>query len=166
MALLELPELLIRLVADIYDNGKLFYFDGTIQNIIREIVGLKQDCPLNPILFYIYLGALLNFVSGGDHGYQTRTMPRVSALAFADDVPLIKDSKPSMALMLQTVTRIAAALGLTFNGIKSTSLTLNFRSSLAGRVLNIVFQISGRNKYKLESAAKCIWTDLSVRTIA
>ena len=154
MAYLELPELLIKLVADMYNDGKLLYYDGTKTNCIREIVGLKQGCPLSPILFNLYAGALVNCVSGGDHGYQTRAGPRISALAFADDLLLIHDSQTLMAQMLETVARMAAALGLTINGNKSTSLALNFRSSSAGRVLNVVFQVNDMNIKKLDSASQ------------
>ena len=90
-----------------YNDGKLLYYDGSKMNCIREIVGLKQGCPLNPTFFNLYAGALVNCVSGGGHSYQTRAGPRISDLAFADDVLLIHDFQTSMAQMLETVARVA-----------------------------------------------------------
>eukprot|EP00983_Pelagomonas_calceolata_P002663 88091-Pelagomonas_calceolata.AAC.1 len=70
---------------NLYHNDNYILVDGDKQAYVRPTYGIKQGCPLSPLLFSIYLN-YINEVSDRIEGTCTGTPNfHVSNLQYADD---------------------------------------------------------------------------------
>ena len=105
---LGFPQDAIQVVRDLYTD--------TFSRILNKVTGLTnapvrvghgtiQGDTLSPLLFLIYFKPLLRWLSAGQRGYHPTCIPQharprclQSALAFADDLALLTDSRDHMAV--------------------------------------------------------------------
>lgn len=78
-------------------------------------VGLKQGCPLSPLLFAIYLSYL-------DRNFRNQTCGgivigkvKIYVLAYADDIVLLADRPSELAEMLRVLERYCATKDMVVN---------------------------------------------------
>ncbi|KAG6929490.1 hypothetical protein G0U57_005580, partial [Chelydra serpentina] len=136
-----MPESFLRLIRELYEGCST-----TIRLVERETAeipirsGVKQGCPLSPIIFNLAMEPLLRAISDGADGFDLHD-ERVSVLAYADDLVLIADDPERLQGMLDTIGRAADWTGLRFNANKCTSLHVdgNKRDS----VLTTEFLVQG-----------------------
>lgn len=115
MERLRIPQYLITAIKEIYRvtpndiNGKTFYTER----------GLKQGCPMSPLLFAIYISdmerTLKNFQSGGIVVGRLK----IFSLAFADDIVLLSERQDDLKEMMRALHRYASRKGLVVNTEKS-----------------------------------------------
>jgi len=89
------------------------FFGGVPSDWIDIRRGVKQGCPLSPLLFLIAYDPLLHFVS---------LLPSVKPFAFADDLALFSDSVESISPALTLISRFSVVSGLGINKTKSLAI--------------------------------------------
>ena len=92
-------------------------------------VGIKQGCPLSPLLFNIALEGLLPILREKGTGYQFHNGATVKQLAYADDLCLIAKSKDEITNLLKVVSIFSSWSGLKMNAAKCGCLSINNSSS-------------------------------------
>ena len=111
--------------------------------VIPELVGLKQGCPLSPILFNLYTSAILNAVDSARNGYPLSLSVVISCLAFADDLALLSDDPLKLQKSLDIMCAIAQSLGITVNSLKCRTLTIDYSSGKTGTVIDYTYYVNG-----------------------
>ena len=86
--------------------------------------GVKQGCPLSPILFNFVMEAVIRAVEEvPDAGYKIANSS-ITTLAYADDLCVLSSSRSLMQRMLDRAHQAGSWAGLTFNTRKCASLTI------------------------------------------
>ena len=78
------------------------------------MVGLRQGCPLSPILFDLFLDDLVKEINKLGRGVQCGNK-RVSILLFADDIAILGETKEDLEAMLQTLFEFSIKWRFKFN---------------------------------------------------
>lgn len=141
LAQFGMPETFLSLVRELYEgcSTTVRAAEGETAEIsIRS--GVKQGCPLSPIIFNLAMEPLLRCIANGPGGFNLYDR-KVSVLAYADDLVLIAETPEELQNMLATASTAADWMGLTFNATKCASLHVD--GSLKDRVLPSVFSIQG-----------------------
>ena len=86
--------------------------------------GVKQGCPLSPIIFNLAIEPMIKAALQTDNGFNLGTN-NYSILAYADDLVLIAKNANDLRLLLERTTSIANWAGLRFNPKKCASLHVN-----------------------------------------
>ncbi|MDD9340746.1 MAG: reverse transcriptase family protein, partial [Providencia heimbachae] len=89
--------------------------------------GVKQGCPLSPIIFNMALEPLIRAISESGLGY-TMGNGKFNILAYADDIAIIADSADDLQKLLNIVASVAEWLGIQFNPSKCATLHVDGRS--------------------------------------
>jgi hypothetical protein len=114
----NIPKALRKVIFDLYDGASTVI--ETAAGRTRPLSlnsGVKQGCPLSPILFNMIMDEL--FVRlGSDWGYDLGGT-KVSVIGFADDTLLVSESKKGMDHILKMALGFFNARGLKVNGSKS-----------------------------------------------
>ena len=115
----------LEIVQDIYTNASVAIRTGkdTYTPPIFQRRGVKQGCPLSPILFDVVLEGLLRHLTSCDAGY-TLSGCKVNALAYADDICIAASSKDEIQILLDRCTQYVEWAGFAFNAKKCGSLCL------------------------------------------
>lgn len=105
-------------------------------------IGVKQGCPLSPLLFGILIDRLEPYLERHCPGFGTQLASSlVRALLYADDVALVSDSADGLRAMLTALERFCAANSMFVNLRKSEVVVFNRgRSAVPG---GLVFPING-----------------------
>uniref|UniRef100_A0A914XTH4 Reverse transcriptase domain-containing protein n=1 Tax=Plectus sambesii TaxID=2011161 RepID=A0A914XTH4_9BILA len=83
--------------------------------------GVKQGCPLSPIIFNLAVEPILRALANTNHGYMVQGLS-TPVLAYADDLVLTSDSIHGLQCLLDITAKIATWAGLQFNAAKCASL--------------------------------------------
>jgi len=102
--------------------------------------GVRQGCPLSPIIFNLAIDSVVRAAAESDDGYPLHGSTW-SALAYADDIALLAQTPEGMERVLASVEAEAASVGLRFNPAKCA--TLHVGAGDGGRVLPTRFRIQG-----------------------
>ncbi|CAM5173819.1 unnamed protein product [Natator depressus] len=136
-----MPENFLRVIREVYEGCST-----TIRSVEGETAkipirsGVKQGCPLSPIIFNLAMEPLLRAISKGADGFNLHG-ERVSVLAYADDLVLTADDPENLQRMLHATSRAVDWMGLRFNAKKCASLHIN--GSKRDSVQTTGFQIQG-----------------------
>ena len=129
MSRLGLLGSVIAAVNDIYSHSTIAVRTGrdSYTQPIPQFRGVKQVCPLSPILFNIALEGLRHLTSH-KAGYAMAGCT-INSLAYADDVCIVATKKSDMQSLLDRCVAFAEWAGLTFNAKKCGSLCMLNRQS-------------------------------------
>ena len=105
---------------------------------ISSNLGLKQGCPLSPMLFNLYIDDIKNIFDKKCDPIDIQENDLYHFL-YADDLVLLSNSPKGLQNSLDKLAEYAEAKGLTINIKKSKTMTFN----LQGRLIKNVFNIKG-----------------------
>ena len=84
---------MLKILQNMYSNASsVVMMDGCISTSFLCKIGVRQDCPLSPILFSLYISDLESQISCESTGFITILNQSISTLMFADDLALFADS--------------------------------------------------------------------------
>ena len=119
----KLPKEIQGVIKDSYAKGTtVVNLDKLDSTEIRIRKGVKQGCPLSPLMFNLCMNPLLNALQDSNKGYRIGNKV-ISAQAYADDIILFSESRQGMAGLLDIVERFVAYARLTINPQKCRSLS-------------------------------------------
>ncbi|XP_048514042.1 uncharacterized protein LOC125501691 [Athalia rosae] len=124
-----LPLAIRNIVESMYDgcSTRVRTADGLTDPIIMN-AGVKQGCPMSPVVFNLAEEPVLRAAASSDAGY-TLQGHRHNILAYADDLVLIADAAEGMEELLRRVESAANGIGLHFNPAKCASLHQDCRGT-------------------------------------
>ncbi|WP_316399584.1 reverse transcriptase domain-containing protein, partial [Bradyrhizobium sp. 33ap4] len=115
--------------------------------------GLRQGCPLSPILFMIYLSGIERELEESGLGFDLscrvdghRRMQKIPALIYADDIVIMVDTREELRDMMEICGKGGEASGLKFSREKSGVMTYNARLEMPLYIQGA--DIGGVEKYK------------------
>ncbi len=115
---------LLRAVRSLYDRSRsLVCIAGSKSDLFPVHVGLRQGCPLSPVLFIIFMDRIsrrsqgLEGVGFGDHA--------ISSLLFADDVVVLATSDQDLQHALGRFAAECEAVGMRISASKSEAMVLS-----------------------------------------
>ncbi|CAM4569022.1 unnamed protein product [Lepidochelys olivacea] len=120
-----MPENFLCVIREVHEGGST-----TIRSVEGETAeipirsGVKQGCPLSPIIFNLTMEPLLRAISNGTDGFNLHG-ERVSVLAYADELVLTADDPENLQRMLDATSRAADWMGLRFNAKKCATLHID-----------------------------------------
>jgi hypothetical protein len=123
---------LVDIVQDLYtDCSTTFCTDGGETEAVPMKSGVKQGCPLSPIVFNLTLEVLIRSVMklGEQRGFSLLGHT-ISCLAYADDLVLTAKSTEDMQALLDTAGSVADWLGLSFNASKCATLQMTKKKAV------------------------------------
>ena len=128
------PLYMREVVADLYKAGSFTLRGGDGRSVeVETQKGVRQGCPLSGILFNLVVEVLLRGVvgSGGTDGYTLGRDRKINiqALAYADDICLVSQSRQQMNHQLRRCEQFAAWAGFEFNTSKCASMRLCQRTN-------------------------------------
>ena len=120
---------LLRAVRSLYDRSRsLVRIAGSKSDLFPVRVGLRQGCPLSPVLFITFMDRISRRSQGvegvrfGDH--------RISSLLFADDVVLLASSNQDLQRALGRFAAECVASGMEISTSKSEAMVLDRKKVL------------------------------------
>ena len=147
---LGVPQELITLILNAYTGASSTF--KTPDGLTRSIpvrAGVKQGCPLSPILFNLCIKLILrrvkNAASKLKSGQCIHYGTVISCLAYADDLVLIARSKQALQNLLDAAADAANIVGFSFRPDKCASLSLTSTRQRATFVEPVDFTIQGNH---------------------
>ena len=124
----HMPLHLIHILQDLYHEDEYTLLDGDKMASVKPLYGVKQGCPLSPLLFAIYLNDI-DMVAGGVQGASTG-LPSytVTHLLFADDLAFVANKQRHLQTLLDNLVTYAHQKSLVVNTQKSQVICFNSRS--------------------------------------
>ncbi|KAI3365904.1 hypothetical protein L3Q82_000734 [Scortum barcoo] len=118
------PGPLLRAVRSLYDRSRsLVRIAGSKSDLFPVHVGLRQGCPLSPVLFIIFMDRISRR-SQGPEGVRFGNH-RISSLLFADDVVLLASSSQDLQHVLERFAAECEAAGMRISTSKSEAMVLD-----------------------------------------
>ncbi|KAI3351369.1 hypothetical protein L3Q82_005912 [Scortum barcoo] len=112
------PGPLLRAVRSLYDRSRsLVRIAGSKSDLFPVHVGLRQGCPLSPVLFIIFMDRISRR-SQGPEGVRFGNH-RISSLLFANDVVLLASSSQDLQHVLERFAAECEAAGMRISTSKS-----------------------------------------------
>mmetsp|Transcript_418 Transcript_418/g.1002 ORF Transcript_418/g.1002 Transcript_418/m.1002 type:complete len:905 (+) Transcript_418:594-3308(+) len=122
---IRMPACLLAVIKSMYANDEYILVDGCKRARVRPHFGVKQGCPLSPLLFSLYINdvdCLAENVQGAITG--TRDV-RVTHMLYADNLCLTSNLPDQLQLMLDRLHTYAQWKGLVINTAKSEIVHFN-----------------------------------------
>jgi hypothetical protein len=124
----QMPQHLILILQDLYHMDEYTLVDGDKMASVQPLYGVKQGCPLSPLLFAIYLNDV-DSVADGVQGALT-AIPNfmVTHLLFADDLVFVANRQANLQALLNNLKEYATEKSLVVNTQKSQVICFNSRT--------------------------------------
>ena len=124
-----MPDPLLRVIKEMYEKDRYILIDGEKRAQVHPSNGVKQGCPLSPLLFSLYINDVCREVGQDVAGAVTGDKVNcVSSMLYADDLALMTNSPEEMQTMLHKLRAYADRKGLIVNTAKSEVVHFNSRS--------------------------------------
>ncbi|KAH6948250.1 hypothetical protein HPB50_023300 [Hyalomma asiaticum] len=133
MAEVGMSEVWVGLIRWLYkDNSAIACFDGAQSRPVMVTRGLKQGCPLSPLLYMIYVSGLEQTLLASCIGFSfthlyggTPVTWKLPGLVYADDLVLLAESPTDLQQLVTLAATHLYHLDLTFNAKKFAALQLS-----------------------------------------
>ena len=114
---------------------------GKVMDPLTSNLGLKQGCPLSPLLFNIYINDIAKYLNKNSQEPNiTLQGTEITHFLYADDLVIISPSKKGLQDKLDNLSQFAKDKDLTINTKKSQVMIFN----KSGRLLKDNFSIDGK----------------------
>ncbi len=115
---------LLRAVRSLFDRSRsLVRIAGSKSDLFPVHVGLRQGCPLSPVLFIIFMDRISRRSQGPEGvGFGEHT---ISSLLFADDVVVLATSDQDLQHALGRFAAECEAVGMRISASKSEAMVLS-----------------------------------------
>lgn len=132
MERLGVPNAFITLCKDIYCNSSFrIRTKQGFTNHIPQTTGVKQGCPLSPLLFNLTIQGMLLGLDEVDAGYEFADGNRIKYLAYADDLCIMDHNKDGIERMIEMMEEFTRWAHLCFNTSKCASISaINHRTRM------------------------------------
>lgn len=144
---LGVPDRVVSLIKNVYTDAftEIRTPAGNTPNIPIN-AGVKQGCPLSPILFNLCTEIILRSISTKGHniGPTKHLDTEISVLAYADDLVLIAKNKAKLQQLLDAASSSADLIGLEFRPDKCASLSLTRSKRYLNNIELNDFRIQGK----------------------
>ena len=127
----NMPKPILELIKLLYtDNEVTLQYGEHKSKPIKTEKGLRQGCPLSPILFILYISGLEERIKRTGAGFEVRLPGNIfnlrqkksfpiGGILFADDLVLIGRSRREMEILLDVTSKFGDDMNLHFNPAKS-----------------------------------------------
>ena len=120
---LHVPPHLLRYIQMLYHENVYILKDGLVTQGISPTRGLKQGCPLSPLLFAIYICDLPMAFPDKKVGARTlATDVYIPHVEFADDLTLMSNTAPRLQSLLNQLSSYAEEKGLEVSTFKTVAM--------------------------------------------
>ena len=103
-------------------NSRVKGGDGSLSESIPAKNGVRQGCPLSPLLFPLFIADIPKLLrEGGTPGVQLDERS-LSSLLFADDLVLMANTKEELQRALDVLLRYSELFGLQVNELKTNAM--------------------------------------------
>ena len=111
----------LAIIKDMYKNSHCAVkIQNKVTNFFKCEKGVRQGCPLSPILFNIFINTLaLDLDNSSTDSLELPNGSRISCLMYADDVILISKSPEGLQNLLDSVSTFCNKWKMTVNPTKS-----------------------------------------------
>ena len=114
----------VRVCQDLYEEVEAsVVLDGEQSRWFKVEKGLRQGCPLSPLLYSIYVMGMVEELEDSGLGVKEEEV-WCGALLYADDIVLLAESPDELQRMLDTVGEYAEEWRFTFNAVKSKTMVV------------------------------------------
>ena len=142
-----MPAWMLGAVKGMYAHDSYIMADGERRSrSLRPALGVKQGCPLSPLLFSLYVNDFgPSILVDPSHGVPLFGSPgrRVTFMFYADDLVLLAESQRALQSMLDTLHAYSTRKGLTVNAAKSQVVVFNSRQGGPPPAPASVFKYNG-----------------------
>jgi len=121
---INVPKYLLSAIRALYQESVYTLVDGDkVSDETMASQGLKQGCPLSPILYALFTNDLGKFLNTSDHGAMTALQTtKVSYCEYADDIALTTNTAHHLQLQLDQFHTYTALKGPTLNVQKTKTM--------------------------------------------
>eukprot|EP00983_Pelagomonas_calceolata_P086225 1156720-Pelagomonas_calceolata.AAC.8 len=121
---IAMPALLLQAIKKLYQDSEYILMDGDKRARVCPKNGVKQGCPLSPLLFSHFINIMGRDVSEGIRGAVTGDgVNGVSYMLYADDLSLTTNDPGKMKVMLNRLRAYAMRKGPSVNTSKKEKKT-------------------------------------------
>ena len=155
LATLEVEDGIVNLLKGIYRSRKvLIKWEKMVSEPIEIQRGLRQGCPLSPLLFMLYLQGLESSLERSGLGFNLSFFKQgewieqlLPGMMYADDIVLMADNKEDLQGLLDICGKEGDRLGLKFS--KEKSAVMIFNNNLRGehRIQEVTLEVVDKYKY-------------------
>ena len=139
------PEEIQALISDSYDNGTTRVRIGSQESDIIHIhKGVKQGCPLSPLIFNFCMNPLLSKVEEFGEGYKIKEGCFLKIQAYADDIIIFASTREGLQTNLNIVEEFLRYAKVTVNTNKCHTMSYIYRNKKR-YYEEEPFQIAGEN---------------------
>jgi len=133
----HIPDTLLKATVDIYTQNKiLIKFNNKLSKPVEINKGVRQDCPLSPTLFNIYLDDIITKWQKQDiTGIKLSKNQQLSTLLFADDQVVIADTEDNLQKAAHKLNRTITEYGLTISVQKTKSMAFKGRDPVRTEIV-------------------------------
>jgi len=124
----QMPDHVLSMLKDLYHEDEYTLLDGDKRASVQPLFGVKQGCPLSPLLFSIYLNDIGSVADGVEGALTSTPNFRVTHMLFADDLTLMSNNHEQLQNMLNKLRAYAHRKSLTVNAQKSEVVCFNSNS--------------------------------------
>ena len=117
---------LIQVIKHLCDKAtSAVFFNGSLGDWFRTIVGVRQGCLLSPILFNIFLERIKTYALEDHEGTVSIGGRTVTNLRLADDIDGLAGEEEELAKLVECLNKASTAYGMVISAEKTKLMTNN-----------------------------------------
>ena len=120
-----MPAPLLSVIQDMYNRDEYVLKDGDKTACVHPTRGVKQGCPLSPLLFSLYINDIDDIAEGVSGAITGTAGVHVSHMLYADDLTLLTNEPHDMQIILSRLAVYARNKHLIINTSKSNVVHFN-----------------------------------------
>ena len=115
---------LIRTIEQLYYKAtRAVKMNGSIGELFRTTVGVRQGCLLSPTLFNIFLEQIMSDALEGHEGKVSIGRRNITNLQFADDIDALAEKEQELEALVESLDKICTRYKLEISAEKTKLMT-------------------------------------------